>query len=122
LYLVFLWWMVAGNFERALVSFAPQRLVTEGVIFFNAVLCTVGILLSRGGSEPDQPQPAPWSQMLRVACVAGLTAMILSTLGEWGVVRAIYGDQPAGYASKHIRFGPDATATTGRLPAGQPHS
>jgi len=33
LFLVFLWWMVVGNFERALVLFAPQRLVTEGVIF-----------------------------------------------------------------------------------------
>jgi hypothetical protein len=30
--------MVAGNFERALVTFAPQRLVTEGVIFFNATI------------------------------------------------------------------------------------
>src|SRR5205823_12971113 len=32
LYLVFLWWVVVGNFERAIVAFAPQRLVTEGVI------------------------------------------------------------------------------------------
>src|SRR5438874_9108180 len=44
LYVTFLWIMVVANFERALVGFAPQRLVTEGVIFLNAVLCT-GICL-----------------------------------------------------------------------------
>ena len=45
LYLVFLWWMVIGNFERAVVSFTSQRLITEGVIFLNATVCTL-ILLS----------------------------------------------------------------------------
>ena len=44
LYLIFLWWMVVGNFDRAQVSFTPQRLVTEGVIHFNAGLCTVMLL------------------------------------------------------------------------------
>ena len=52
LYLAFLWWMVIGNFERALVSFSAQRLATEGVIHLNAVICTVMILLSPK-PEPD---------------------------------------------------------------------
>src|SRR5205823_3140730 len=46
LYLVFLWWVVVGNFERAIVAFAPQRLVTEGVIHLNAALCTALALLA----------------------------------------------------------------------------
>src|SRR5581483_7228038 len=45
LYLVFLWWVVIGNFMKALVSFAPQRLVTEGAIYVNALLCTLLLLL-----------------------------------------------------------------------------
>jgi len=45
LYLGLLWVMVLGNFMKALVAFAPQRLVTEGVIYVNALLCTVMVLL-----------------------------------------------------------------------------
>jgi hypothetical protein len=41
LYAVFLWMMVVANFERALPGFAPQRLITEGVIILNATICTV---------------------------------------------------------------------------------
>ena len=29
-----------------------------------------------------------------------------------GVIRALYGNNFAGYSGKHIRFGPNATATT----------
>ena len=47
LFLVLLWWIVLGNFERALVNFAPQRLITEGVIFLNALLCTLIVLWPR---------------------------------------------------------------------------
>ena len=48
LYLVLLAIMVIGNFERAVVSFAPQRLVTEGVIHCTALLCAVTLLVSDG--------------------------------------------------------------------------
>ncbi len=46
LYLVLLAIMVIGNFERAVVSFAAQRLVTEGVIHCTALLCAVTLLIS----------------------------------------------------------------------------
>ena len=39
LFLVFIWWVVIFNFERALVGFSPHRLVTEGVITLNAIIC-----------------------------------------------------------------------------------
>ncbi len=110
LYLVLLWWLVVGNFERALVSFTPQRLVTEGVIYVVALICSLLLLVGtpeRPGIEPTTG--AGVAPGLARTIVAGLLAATLSIVIDWAVVRAIYGDRFAGYASKHIRFGPDAT-------------
>jgi hypothetical protein len=122
LYLVFLWWVVVGNFERALVSFAPQRLVTEGVIFFNAVLCTVGVLgiAREPEAEPTSPKLAGQNLLAKTA-VIGMVFAGISVLADWAVVRGIYGDTAAKYAGRHIRFGPDKTATTEKPAAGRPH-
>jgi hypothetical protein len=46
LFLILLWVMVIGNFERALVGWAPQRLLTEWVITVNAILATALVLLA----------------------------------------------------------------------------
>jgi len=122
LYLVFLWVMVIGNFERALVWFAPQRLVTEGVIFLNAALCTMGILLGAQAAERTSPETGfAWSRLLPKTVVIGSIAMALSVLADWGVARAVFGDQPAPQAAKLIRFVPDATATTAKPKPGVPH-
>jgi hypothetical protein len=122
LYLVFLWWMVLGNYARALVAFAPERLVTEGVIFANALLCTVGILLNVpiGVTEATRA-PMPWPRLLGRTFGVGLAATGLCIMAEWGAVRAVYGDRFAGYAGRHIRFGPDATATTQKISPSTPH-
>jgi hypothetical protein len=101
LYLVFLWWMVIGNFERAVVAFAPQRLITEGVIFLNAVVCTL-LVLTRDTTPTYLPEPN-WRRLLRATVIAGTLASVLSIVVNWGVTRAIYGDRFAGYAAKHIR-------------------
>ncbi len=45
--------LVVGNFERALVAFRAQRLVTEGVLYLVALACTLVLLLCAG------PQRAP---------------------------------------------------------------
>ena len=122
LYLIFLWVMVIGNFERAVVSFSPQRLVTEGVIFLNAALCTIGIFLSAPAADRDFPTSTfLWSRLLPKIILVGLVATALSVLVDWAGVRAIFGDRPAGNASKHIRFGPNATATKNKIPHGVPH-
>jgi len=122
LYLVFLWVMVIGNFERALVSFAPQRLVTEGIIFLNAALCTVGIFLS----APTVRQKLPgvefhWRRLLPRTMLVGLIATTFSVVADWAIVRGIYGDRPAGFAARHIRLGPDATATAEKPRPELPH-
>ncbi len=121
-YLAFLWVMVIGNFERALVSFAPQRLVTEGVIFLNAAFCTVGIFLSAPSANRELPAPGfAWSPVLRKTILFGSLLAALSVLGDWAVIRGLFGDRPVGNASKHIRFGPDATATKEKPKVGAPH-
>jgi hypothetical protein len=122
LYLAFLWVMVIGNFERALVSFAPQRLVTEGIIFLNAAVCTVGIFLSAPAVDHGLSGAGfSWSRLLNKVVVVGLVAGGLSVVADWAIVRGIYGDRPASNAAKHIRFGPDATATKEKPKAGVPH-
>jgi hypothetical protein len=117
LFLVFLWWVVVGNFERAVVSFAPQRLVTEGVVHLNAALCTLLALLAPDAPRAAAPGPLSSRPRLRKTMAVGLTAAAVSVLVDWGVVRAIYGDRFAGHANLHIRFGPNATT---RPAPGQP--
>jgi hypothetical protein len=121
LYLVFMAIMVIGNFERALVAFKDQRLVTEGIIHANAVLCAMILLTSdqlREGRRiqadgPSSPARARWARLLAVGTGSALLAIVI----DWAIVRAIYGDQFAGHAGLHIRFGPNATidSSKGRL-------
>jgi hypothetical protein len=114
LYVGLLWWMVIGNFARALVSFTAVRLVTEGVIYLVALACTL-ILLTAPDSAGPPPERAAAPRDLHarpglMATVAvGLLAAVLAVVGDWVIVRAIYGDRFAGHAGRHIRFGPSAT-------------
>jgi hypothetical protein len=122
LYLIFLWWLVVGNFDRAQVAFTPQRLVTEGVILLNAVLCTLLLLLCAPLSTmPMMNAIVRFRSASSKTIAVGLVGMIVTVLLQWAVVRAIYGDQFAGHAGKHIRFGPNATATTRKPVPGLPH-
>jgi hypothetical protein len=115
LFLVFLWWMVVGNFERAVTGFTEQRLVTEGVILANAAVCTLFVLLAPRPSRAVADSKPRESGLRWGRVVAwGIVAAAASILIDWAVVRAVYGDKFAGHAGKHIRFGP--RATTGARP------
>jgi hypothetical protein len=113
LYLLFLAIMVIGNFERALVGFAAQRLVTEGVILVEALLCAVLLLTMdmpwRVAGEPAEQHAdrvsIRWGRLTAAGLAAALTAIVL----DWAIVRGIYGDRFAGHSGLHIRFGPGAT-------------
>jgi hypothetical protein len=109
LFVVLLWWVVVGNFMHAIPPFAEQRLVTEGMIHLNAVLCTVLVVI-----WPEQiPGMVPASEVRRgrslVAIGAvGLLALACVTLVAFGGTRMTYGDEFAGQANLHVRFGPKA--------------
>jgi hypothetical protein len=117
LYLSLLWLMVVGNFERALVGFTAQRLVTEGAIYVVALISTLLLLFTDSrpfpAGEPLSPgQARPRAEFTRILAV-GVTAAIVSIAADWAIVRAIYGDRFAGHAGLHIRFGPSATINQG---------
>jgi predicted membrane protein len=103
--------MVVGNFERALLGFHEQRLVTEGVILVNAVVLTLLLLLGVSGDRPVEPIPAvsgPYA--IRKAIVVSVVAMTIGVLLDFAIVRAIHGDRFAGHAGYHNRFDPKAKA------------
>ena len=109
LYLALLWWMIIANFMKALVAFAPQRLVTEGTIFVNGLLCTLmAVMWARRSTLPAISAVPEYWPTIRKTVIRGSVALVLCPLLCWGVVRAIYGDRFAGEAGHHYRFGPKA--------------
>lgn len=112
LYLVFLWWIVIGNLSRTL-PFEPQRLITEGVIHFNAVLCTVLVLwLPRPGERAPLRAAAPYDQLLRRTAMGGLWAVVLIVAFQYAMTALVWGDQHAGHSGLHYRFRPLPTDST----------
>jgi hypothetical protein len=51
IFLILLWLMIIGNFERALVGWGPSRLLTEWGVYVNALISTVLVLLMPLESE-----------------------------------------------------------------------
>jgi len=122
LYIVFLWWMVIGNLMRAIPPFNPQRLITEGVIHMNAVLCTLLIVLRAPDSRSAPRSPLTrYTRAIGRAAWIGILGMIVSVAIETGITRLAYGNQRAPHAGLHIRFGPNATVTKTKPKPGQPH-
>ena len=80
--------MVIGNFERALVGFKDQRLVTEGVIHLNALICIVILLtadhLLVPGTAVNQREPVParWGRLVAMGAGAALIAVLV----DWAIV------------------------------------
>lgn len=121
LYLVFTWWIIVFNFERALTGFSPGRLVTEGVVTFNGVLVTILVL-----SVPAEFSVSPFiafgeQQWLSRVLLAGFAVLISSSFLFWLLTQMLYGRQPVGHSGLHIRFGPNRTATTDKPKSGQAH-
>lgn len=116
IYLVFLWWICIGNFDRAQVKFADQRLITEGVIFLNAMLCTALLLLNQPVPNTFTASAGSVDNIEKALRRMGALAIVMAVCGiafDFAVVRGIFGDKFAGHASLHIRFGPRNTIQTG---------
>ncbi len=121
LYLILLWWMVVFNFERALVNFSPHRLVTEGVIKLNAIICTVLVPISVHTVPKQTGSTVSFSDELLQVALWGLAVMITTTFAFWGIKHVLYGKRHAPGASLHIRFGEESNAPKEKPKAGEPH-
>jgi hypothetical protein len=128
LFLVFLWTVVVMNFERALVGFSEGRLLTEGVIFFNAVLASwmISCWVPSDSSQSrlsatkigNGLRAASW---LRLSLLA-VSLLLLCLFAMPWVVRTIYGDHHAGHSGLQKRFGPDALWKTTPIFKSKRHS
>ena len=123
LYLVFLWWVVNFNFALKIVEFSPRRLVTEGLITFNAIVCTVlaaAITIANPADGPAVLQAGTFAGWIRNTIIAGLAAAIFFTLSQWGLTHALFGKRHVAFAFRHIRFGANATTDEEVTASGKP--
>jgi hypothetical protein len=120
LYLVLLWWVVLGNLMRAIPPFGEERLITEGVIHANAVLCTLlGPLGPPATDVPDAKAAFVPQRSFAGLAGAGLAVLAVTVVVTSAGTRAIYGNAFAGHAGYPTRFGPDAKA--GKPNPDEPH-
>lgn len=110
LYLVFLWAMVIANFERAIPGFHESRLLTEWVIFLNAIIVSL-LILSRPQTEGiviTSGDTQGYGERLYMTILGGLPAAALVLLCFFGLIRLAYHDHFIGHAGKQFRFGEQA--------------
>lgn len=119
LFMVFMWWIVVFNFERALPGFTPGRIITEGAVTWNAVACTVLLALGASAVPLLNPKPAP-SSAWTAATIAAVGIVAVPALGL-AVALGLFGANPISDAGLHIRFGPNRTATRERPTRGSAH-
>jgi hypothetical protein len=122
--LLFLALLAAGvvmNFERAVVSFAEQRLITEGVILLNA--CLVAVLAVLWSATHAAAAPPATADRIRLGRLAGIGSFcaVACCLACLGVVLGAFGTEPVGFRNPNVRFGRDATASGGEPKRGAPH-
>jgi hypothetical protein len=91
------------------------------VIHVNALILTLGVVLTAVPAVEPWLRPVHWTALVRRVAGIGVAGFALSVAADWGVVRGIYGDRPTGARGTHIRFGPSATATRERPRTGAPH-
>jgi hypothetical protein len=108
LYLAFLWFIVLGNLAHAIPKFEEQRLITEGVIHVNAVLCTLAISLWPTPADPEREITAASRLPIARNIGLGLVVLAATTVACTVGTRAIWGDTWVQQAGYHLRFGPDA--------------
>ncbi len=113
IYLILMWIMVVANFERALTGWHSSRLITEWVIFVNAIISTVLILILPKDEEKvyikEETKYNPFYKRLWLIAIG---AIIVSSLFFLGTNRMIYqypGYEKLNHKWHHTRFGPRAS-------------
>jgi hypothetical protein len=112
IFILLLWIMVIGNFERALPGFQQGRLVTEWAIFINASIATfLVVFLPVSGTLPVAVSvPTSYRTLLGRTWIKGfIAAAILMSLYAWTIM-GVYGEKTVFYPDyAHKRWGPEAS-------------
>ena len=109
LYLMFLWLIVIANFTKAVVAFSDGRIVTEGMVMVNALICTV-LIFGYARQQDETPEICEANfglltrQSVALLCILLVAAMTFYTTG----IRAFYGNQWTGWGGNNLRFGDNA--------------
>jgi hypothetical protein len=108
-FVLLLWTMIIGNFQRALVTFNEQRLATEATVFLNGLLVTL-LVLRAAPARAVAPYgwDQGWGRLTRRAALAGALGLVLGAGVFTTVVRSVYGDRHDGWGRPNYRFGPEA--------------
>ncbi|GAB3330674.1 hypothetical protein GCM10027299_35700 [Larkinella ripae] len=112
-FLILLWVMVIGNFERALVGWAPQRLLTEWVITVNTIVATALVLLAPFEKEtirilPPKSYTAHYNRVWGWAIGTFLIAIpVFLMTNRWTYQYPSY--DKLDKVTYHTRFGPEAS-------------
>ena len=123
LYLMFLWLMVIANFSKALVAFSDNRIATEGTIMFNALVCTVLLLVcARQPDEAPAFKPADFGLYTRQAAILGVLLLVATTALYTTGIRSLYGNQSTGWGGGNLRLGPNADWRVKPLLRTKPHA
>jgi hypothetical protein len=108
-YLVFLWAILLGNWEKALPAFTEQRLDTEWVMIVNGLLATFLILVYvRDGERAPEFGTQSLAPLARRTAAFGIAALLVCTLAFTSVHRWIYDGRWDGYGGLNLRFGDQA--------------
>jgi len=116
IFLILLWIMVVANFERALTGWHPSRLLTEWVIFINAIIATVLVLLLPRDEETVTPIAEPdYKPLYKRLWIAAIATLLISSVLFLVTNRMIYHYpeyNKLDHQQYHTRFGPDASWKT----------
>lgn len=112
-FLILMWIMVVANFERALTGWHQARLLTEWVIFVNAIIATLLVLLLPKEEEMIFIKGENnYGTIYRKLWIKTIGAMIISSLLFLGTNRLIYHYpeyNKLNFKNYHTRFGPNAS-------------
>jgi hypothetical protein len=105
--------MVVANFERALTGWHPSRLLTEWVIFVNAIVATAMILiLPKNNEEVVYSEIPDYKRYYKRIWIKSLGTVLITSVLFLTTNRMIY--QYPSYdklnlKQYHTRFGPEAS-------------
>jgi hypothetical protein len=113
IFLILLWIMVVANFERALTGWHPSRLLTEWVIFVNAIVATALVLiLPKNNEEVVYSEITDYKRYYKQIWLKSLGTVLITSVLFLTTNRMIYrypSYDKLNLKQYHTRFGPEAS-------------